>query len=286
MVTTRPLHQLQVLPAESTPHSVAQAIHDDGCVVVDRLVAPELMDAVLAETALAREAGPVGGDDFTGPRTKRTGSLVARSETFRTIAVHPLVTTALDRVLGKGGARYQMHLSQVIDIGPGESAQMVHRDHWAFNSFPWPLGFEVECHVMWALTDFTEANGATRLMPGSHLWPDNVYDHDIADTIPAEMAKGSVLFFLGSLYHAGGTNRAATHRLGLNVGYTLAWLRQEENQYLACPPELACNLPEELARLIGYQQAAPGLGYVGDLEDPYDYITGRRRAQQTFLVGS
>jgi len=149
----------------------------------------------------------------------------------------------------------------------------VHRDQWAFDFFPFPAGFEVECHTMWAMNDFTEENGATRVVPGSHRFEDRLRFTD-ADTVPAEMTKGSVLLYLGSLYHGGGANRSDAPRRGVNVGYTLSWLRQEENQYLACPPEVARELPEALARLAGYRRGAYALGYYGDLRDPYDAVSG------------
>ena len=97
------------------------------------------------------------------------------------------------------------------------------------------------------------------------------------------MAKGSVLLYVGSVYHGGGANRATANRLGINVGYTLAWLRQEENQYLACPVEIARTLPAELARLMGYQRAAYALGYFGDLQDPMQALDPDPAARPTFL---
>ena len=180
---------------------------------------------------------------------------------------------ALDRVLGDHATSYQLHLTQVIDIGPEEPAQPVHRDQWAFDFFEFPAGFEVECHTMWALSEFTEENGATRVIPGSHTWADRLRP-DTADTIAAEMPRGSVLLYVGSLYHGGGANRSDAPRRGINVGYTLSWLRQEENQYLACPPEVARELAPELARLVGYQRGAYALGYFGDLRDPMEALHG------------
>ena len=96
----------------------------------------------------------------------------------------------------------------------------------------------------------------------------------VDETIAAEMPKGSVLLYLGSLYHGGGPNRSATARRGVNVGYTLSWLRQEENQYLACPPDVARELPEALVKLAGYQRGAYALGYYGDLRDPLEALHG------------
>ena len=258
-------------------------LRDAGCVVVERLAPPALMDEIHREVETYLAATPTGPDDFSGHRTRRTGSLIARSPSFRELAAHPTVLGALDRVLGDHATSYQLHLTQVIDIGPGEPGQLVHRDQWAFDFFSFPSGFEVECHTMWAMTDFTEVNGATRVIPGSNHWEDKLrpsYD----DTVAAEMAKGSVLLYVGSLYHGGGANHSDGHRLGINVGYTLSWLRQEENQYLACPPEVARTLPVELAKLIGYRRGAYALGYFGDLQDPLEAVYGPGAAVAGFTA--
>jgi ectoine hydroxylase-related dioxygenase (phytanoyl-CoA dioxygenase family) len=259
--------------SEASLDEVEAALRASGCVVVEQLVPVEDMDRVEAELEPFLDATPAGGDEFTGFNTRRTGSLLARSHAFGALAAHPTVLGTLDRVLGDHATSYQLHLTQIIEIGPGEPAQLVHRDQWAFDFFPFPAGFEVECHTMWAMTDFTEGNGATRVIPGSHRWDDKLRP-TVDETVPAEMTKGSVLFYVGSLYHGGGANRSANARRGVNVGYTLSWLRQEENQYLACPPEVARELPEDLARLAGYRRGAYALGYYGDLRDPYDAVRG------------
>ncbi len=255
------------------PDEIAALLGEYGCCVVDELVTPAEMDAVDDELRPFLDTTAVGPDDFSGHRTRRTGSLIARSPSFRPLANHPTVIGALDRVLGDHATSYQLHLTQVIDIGPGEPAQMVHRDQWAFDFFPFPAGFEVECHTMWAMSDFTEANGATRVIPESNHWADKLRP-GAEETVPAEMTKGSVMLYVGSLYHGGGANLSDGHRFGINVGYTLSWLRQEENQYLACPPSVAKDLPVDLVKLIGYRRGAYALGYFGDTQDPMEAVFG------------
>jgi ectoine hydroxylase-related dioxygenase (phytanoyl-CoA dioxygenase family) len=245
---------------------VAEILERDGCAVVDGLVAPSAMQALRAELAPWLEATAAGPDDFSGRRTRRTGGLVARSPRSRELVMHPLVLDAVRGVLAKSTG-LQLHLTQVIAIGPGESAQPIHRDQWAFDFFPFPKGYEVQCNTLWAMTDFTEENGATRVVPGSHRYDDRL-PLQASDTEPAEMQTGSVLFYTGALYHGGGANRSRETRYGLNLTYARAWLRQEENQYLSVPAEVARELPDDLLRLIGYARGAYALGYVDDLRDP------------------
>jgi hypothetical protein len=262
--------RLEHLPATATADQLAAVLARDGAAVVDRLVLPEVMARAHAELAPWLEATGPGPDDFSGRRTRRTGGLVARSATCRELVMHPLVLGTVGAVLAHA-TRFQLHLTQVIAIGPGEPAQVIHRDQWAYDFFPFPAGYEVQCNTIWAMTDFTAENGATRVIPGSNHAADRL-EFGEADTVAAEMAQGSVLFYTGSLYHGGGANRSTATRYGVNITYNLSWLRQEENQYLSVPREVARDLPVELLRLIGYARGAYALGYVDDLRDPIEVV--------------
>jgi hypothetical protein len=259
---------VQHLPPTSTPQEIAKVVADDGAVIVDDHADLALLDRFEEEIAPHLAATPTGPDGFSGHNTRRTGALIARSPAARELVMDPLVLGTCQVMLGHATS-FQLHLTQVIAIGPGEPAQYVHRDQWAFDHFPFPKGYEVQCNTIWALTDFTEENGATRVIPGSNHFEDGLHFPEIeASTEPAEMARGSVLFYSGAVYHGGGANRSDAVRSGLNITYNLSWLRQEENQYLAVPHDVARELPIELLRLMGYQRGAYALGYVGDLEDP------------------
>jgi ectoine hydroxylase-related dioxygenase (phytanoyl-CoA dioxygenase family) len=264
---------IEHLAADAGPERVVEALARDGCCVVDRVASPDVLASLQAELDPWLEATACGVDGFSGRRTRRTGGLIARSATARELVQHPLVLGAVKGVL-EGATNFQLHLTQVISIGPGEAAQLVHRDQWAFDFFPFPRGYEVQCNTLWALTDFTERNGATRVIPGSQRLDDGLRFEE-KDTEPAEMRAGSILFYTGALYHGAGANRSDETRQGLNLTYARAWLRQEENQYLAVPHETARELPEELLRLMGYARGAYALGYVDDLRDPLDALRGR-----------
>ena len=258
------------LPADTAIEAVVAALGADGAVVVDQVAAPELLDAVEAELRPYLEATPTGPDDFSGSQTRRTGALIARSPSSRDLVMHPLALQTAQAFLSHA-TNIQLHLTQAIAIGSGESAQPVHRDQWAFDFFPFPRDYEVQCNTMWALTDFTEENGATRVVVGSNHAEDKLR-FEFADTEPAVMDRGSVLFYSGSVYHGGGPNRSSTTRIGLNITYNVAWLRQEENQYLSVPREVAETLPTDLLRLMGYERGAYALGYIDDLRDPIEAV--------------
>ena len=258
------------LTSECRPDQVAAAIGSDGAVIVDRVAPEPLLQKIEYELRPYLDATPTGPDDFSGAHTRRTGSLIARSPACRELIMHPLG-------LGTAGAflshatNIQLHLTQAIAIGPGETPQPIHRDQWAFDFFPFPAGYEVQCNTIWALTDFTEENGATRVVPGSNLREDRLsFGPD--DTEPATMARGSVLFYSGSVYHGGGANHSDATRIGLNITYNVGWLRQEENQYLSVPREVAETLPIELLRVMGYDRGAYALGYIDDLRDPIEAV--------------
>ncbi len=261
---------LEHLDASSSGEKVAEVLARDGACVVDRVLDARILAKLRSELAPYLDATATGTDEFSGRRTRRTGGLVARSQTAREIVQHPLILDTVKATL-VGATGFHLHLTQVIAIGAGEPAQMIHRDQWAFDFFPFPKGYEAQCNTIWALSDFTEENGATRVIPGSHRFDDGL-KFQPSDTEPAEMSAGSVLVYTGSIYHGGGANRSDATRYGLNITYARSWLRQEENQYLSVPHEIARELPEKLLRLIGYARGAYALGYVDDLRDPLEVL--------------
>ena len=174
-----------------------------------------------------------------------------------------------------------LHLAQTIYIHPGQGSQVLHRDRLAWGTVL-PLSIEPQFNTMWALTDFTAANGATRVVPGSQTWPwEQKATPD--QVVQAEMSAGSVLLYTGTVLHSGGKNQSNVSRLGLNITYCLAWLRQEENQYLSCPPHIARTLEPELQELLGYTQGNYALGYYSD---PESTEPGRDILPPEFALGS
>jgi hypothetical protein len=265
-------------PAASTDDVVA-ALRADGAVVVDDLAPAEVLDRVQAELAPWLAATPYGGEEFAGLATRRTGALTARCPAVRELLQHPLILDATAGLLADS-TTFHVHLTQAIAIGPGQAAQPIHRDQWAFDFFPFPDGYDVQLNTIWALTEFTEANGATRVVPGSnHGDVDRLGAFAPSDSVPAVMSRGSVLVYSGSVHHGGGANTTADEvRVGLNLTYARSWLRQEENQYLSVPLEVARTLDDDLLRLLGYARGAYALGYVDGGRDPLDVVRERAGA--------
>jgi ectoine hydroxylase-related dioxygenase (phytanoyl-CoA dioxygenase family) len=199
---------------------------------------------------------------------------LARSEAVRQLVAHPLVLGVTDEVLWTAKTTFQLHMTQVIALDPGAESQALHRDQWCFDFFPFPDDVEVELATMWALTVFTDGNGATRVVPASnHLSLEGIDLSSMNDqSVAASMPRGSVVMYSGRTVHGGGTNRSDHTRVGVNIDYVLGWLRQEENQYLVTPPEVARELPEDLQRLAGYTFGAYALGYAHELADPQDLL--------------
>ena len=251
---------------EAAPQAIADAIKGEGAVIVDDLIPVSLVDQLERELAPWIDASPAGPDEFLGRSTRRTGALIARSVAARELVMHPSILAVMG-IIFSGASNFQLSLTQAIAIGPDQPAQPVHRDQWQYDFYPFPIGFETACSCMWAITDFTEENGATRVVPGSHLLEDGV-PFTPEQTVPAEMSRGSVLLWTGSVYHGGGANRSDATRIGVDMSYALGWLRQEENQYLSVPRQVAATLPVELLRVMGYSKGAYSLGFMEEYRDP------------------
>jgi ectoine hydroxylase-related dioxygenase (phytanoyl-CoA dioxygenase family) len=169
---------------------------------------------------------------------------------------HDMVVAVANDILLPHCANYHIGSMTAIEILPGEAAQALHRD-----DTPFPIdfaGMEVQIGVMWALNDFTEENGGTRIVPGSHRFLRSWHLPALKNWEAAAMSKGSALFYLGSTWHGGEANRSSAPRMGLINVYSLGWLRQESNQYLHHPPEIAARFQPRLRALLGYTTHGAG----------------------------
>ncbi len=246
------------------PAALVAAMRRSGAAVVRDLVADSLLDRVLQELeAPFVEFGARFANDFNGYRTLRVGAILKESRSAAELIAHPFVLAVADALLLPHARSYRIGSTTAIRVLPGERDQVLHRDVDGLYPISLP-GVELQFSVMWALDDFTEANGATRVVPGDHGIADGGAI-DAETIVQATMGRGSALFYLGTTWHGGGANSTAVARTGLVNTYSLGWLRQEENQYLSVPPEIARTYPERVQRLMGYQSDGPSLGvYPGD----------------------
>ncbi|MEL6982341.1 MAG: phytanoyl-CoA dioxygenase family protein [Actinomycetota bacterium] len=258
-------------PPDVDPDEVVAHLARWGYAIVEDAAPPGLLDRLADQVEPWVASSDRGRDHYDGQRTRRTGALVDRCPAARELIMHPLVVAVATGLLAPAST-IQLHLTQVITIEPGETDQKLHRDQMAFDFFAFPPDYHVQCNTMWALTDFTADNGATRIQPGTGVMTDA--EAETVGVLQAEMPRGSVLFYDGKVLHGGGANRSDHARQGVNLTYAVGWVRQEENQFLACPPETARALDDDLLRMMGYQQGAFALGYVGDQQDPLAALRG------------
>jgi ectoine hydroxylase-related dioxygenase (phytanoyl-CoA dioxygenase family) len=235
--------------------AIVEQMERAGYALIPDAIGQDEVTAARADLERILASTPYGRDDFEGHKTRRVYALFAKTRTLDALATHPVVLGVLDRVLG----HYQLSAPTGIAIGPGESAQPLHPDD-AIYPLPRPHP-ELVVNVMWPLEEFTEENGATRIIEGSHRWIDEYPDAGTPTTC-VEMSPGTALVYLGNVWHGGGANRTDRIRLGVVLHYAVSWLRPVENHVLAVAPEVARDLSPRLQELLGYNIHPPFIGYV------------------------
>lgn len=271
------------LEGNTTVEKVVEIIRRDGGVIVADFLSGDLLAKLRAELdQVLNETSPGIDPHFSGTATRRASRLLARCEHASDVALNPLFLGAAKAILETpipvwvGSDRVevspniQLGVTQAIQIGPGETAQPLHRDDatclWRHPDF----GREARLQIMIAITDFTSENGGTMVIPGSHKWDDERMP-TVDEAIPTEMKAGSALLWLGSTYHGGGENRTNTARIGFTMAYDVGFVRSEENHFLSLPLEKVRSLPEELQELIGWRCSETLQGWVeigGQMHDP------------------
>jgi ectoine hydroxylase-related dioxygenase (phytanoyl-CoA dioxygenase family) len=226
-----------------------ERIAEDGYTIVEDAIEPDLLDALADDLARLERRLDVrpAANSFEGHHTLRVYNLLARGEVWARVPVHDNVLPIVEGVLDAGCLVSSL---SSIAILPEETAQPIHADDQLM-PLPKPHPPTV-CNTMWALTDFTEANGATRVIPGSHLADCSPNYGQHYDSVAAEMPRGSVLVWHGSLWHGGGANRTSERRVGVAMNYCAGWVRQQENQQLGIPHHLVRQFPPRLQELCGF----------------------------------
>jgi len=275
---------LERLKADAPTTDITAALQRDGAVIVENLIGKDVISRIndevdphIAEADPEMEHLNPAIAFFFGKETRHVAGMPGKSRSFATeVMIHPTLMSVCDEILLPSCARYQLNLGHLLDKGPGGKRQLFHRDELVWVHVPRPHD-ELQVATMIALEDFSEEIGATNIVPGSHRWPleRQPEEHEVAI---AEMPAGSAAIYLGSTIHAGGENRTSDRsRRGLHTSWICGWLRTEENNYLACPPEVARDLPRTAQEVLGYavhDALQSGGGYAGalDLQDPCDLM--------------
>ena len=253
------------LKANSSIEEILEVIEQDAGVIIDNLLDKNQLKNISEDLKPYLVKTKEGQDDFTGFKTKRVGALMARSAECQNLALNPIINEVSKLFFEPHSDGYQLHFTSAIDIAPGESKQIPHRDRGVWGGYI-PRKIETQLSTVWAIDDFTKENGATQVVPGSHKW-DRDREPKENEICYAEMKKGSVFIYTGSVIHGGGANNSNKNRLGVFLHYAPSWLRQQENQYLSCPPHIAKDLTPELRSLMGYTKGGYVLGFYSDPED-------------------
>ena len=263
-------------PKTATVEQVTGALTEHGYAIVENYRGPGDVARKKADLQRILASVPGGRNDFEGFSTQRIYALFAKTRTFDDAALDPLLQGVLDNVLGR---EFVLSAPVGINIGTGETAQRLHRDE----NFPVKRPHqELIVNSMWALDDFTEANGATRVVPGSHRWVDRTPD-DSTETVQATMPAGSVMFFVGSLFHSGGANTTDRARLGVILHCCAGWVRPQENHLLGVPKEIARQLNPRLQQMLGYGMWGNLYGNV-DGRQPSKYLQDNREISGDILT--
>ncbi len=255
---------------DSTIAAHAQQIRTEGWSVIENAIEPDLTDAISEDLLrLEQDLGITPAENlFEGLRTTRIYNLLTHGPLYQRIPVHPNVLPVVEQVLDPG-----LLISSLssIAIGADELAQPIHSDD---QLIPLPKPHPpLICNTMWAITDFTEENGATRLCPGTHLTDHSPDLLEHYDSIPAVMPKGGVLVWVGSLWHGGGANITGARRVGIAMNYCAGYIRQQENQQLGIPLETVRRFPRRLQELCGFSIYNGLIGHI-DKQHPGKLLLG------------
>jgi ectoine hydroxylase-related dioxygenase (phytanoyl-CoA dioxygenase family) len=252
--------ELRRIQHSASPEQICGILEDDGAVIVEDILDPDLLARLNAD--LDRHVAVVVPGlrnptmqemiEFYGESTIRIDGLPAKSDSFIDIMLLPQLCAAADHFLLPNCKDYLLNTGQLIQIGPGETEQEMHTDESAWKEVPTPRP-PLQVEAMFALSDFTAANGATRVVPGSHRW-ETERKARADEVTQAEMKAGSALFYLGSAIHGGGANTTRDQfRRGMFLGYVVGWLRTEENTFLTVPLEKVRSMPVRVQELLGYK---------------------------------
>jgi hypothetical protein len=282
------------LSNDATVNDVISVLTLDGGVIVEDFLSPVTLQGLRHDLMPLLERQSVGRDDFAGTKTRRLSALFAHTRHAAAIATHPLFLKPAEHFLCQPrevwvgedrlslAADLRIGVTQAIQLAPGQGAQPLHRDDTAFMWKHPTGGREGRLQVICATSDFTAENGGTLVIPGSHLWDDD-RKPERSEAIPTVMKAGSALIFLGSTFHAGGTNSTTNeYRTAAGMALDVSNVRQEENMYLSMSSEQVASYPEQIQRLLGWTAGTNHMGWVeidGQMMDPIHLLGDADRSK-------
>jgi ectoine hydroxylase-related dioxygenase (phytanoyl-CoA dioxygenase family) len=239
--------------------NLLDSLQRDGYAILPRVLDRAALDELVAALAPYEADRPMGRNSFEGERSQRVYSLAGKGDAFRRLIEHPVVLGLLDRLLLPN---FLLSTAQSIRLHPGETPQGWHTDD-VFYLTPRPRDRPLGITVIWAIEDFTVANGATEIVPGSHRWGDDDHpDTRPCTPIPAVMPAGSAIVFDAGLWHRGGANHSQGTRLAISPQYCQPYLRPQESQLLIVPADAARGCTDRMRSLLGYSIHPPFVGQV------------------------
>ncbi|PRX19195.1 phytanoyl-CoA dioxygenase PhyH [Paraburkholderia sp. BL18I3N2] len=260
------LRPVVTLPSNTSIETIFEATQRDGAVIVANLISAERVRQINAELDATLDgrgaSSTIAYDKQSDGLTRRLSSLVARSAGVVDTLLEPQLLGWAERTLDDKSL--QLCSTQMLEVWPGAPAQTLHTDEGNWPPFlQGPYNREVQCCCLVALTDFTEENGATRVLPGTHRHAINWLElTEVLPSVPAEMKAGSALFFTGKVGHGAGANRSGAARRGMTLTFCPGWIRPGEAQCLSVSREFAKQLPQRMRELMGfrsfYQVLVPG----------------------------
>lgn len=281
------------LSRDASANDVITALDHDGGVIVEDFLTRETLEGLRHDLLPLLERQSTGRDGFAGFKTRRLGALFAHTRHCVEIATHPLYLKPAEHFVCRPrdvwvgderlslAADIRIGVTQAIQLAPGQGAQPLHRDDTAFLWRHPTGGREGRLQIICALSDFTAQNGATLVIPGSHLWDDD-RKPELLEAIPTVMKSGSALIFLGSTFHAGGSNNTENeYRTAAGMALDASNVRQEENMYLSLTSEQVASYPEHVQRLLGWSAGTNHMGWVeidGQMIDPIHLLKDNDRS--------
>ena len=250
--------KITTLPSNSSTEDIIEVLEKDGAAIVDGFVSQEWLSEFnsAVQTSIDNykpfDYGEPEAEEFLGRQTVRLNGLMRKAPNYIDLITDDRLLAIMDHFLAPNCGQYRLNASEIIEIHGGETAQELHWDDVIWPAHFWAPNLLLQFNVMIAATDFTESNGATLVVPGSHKWDHSERQPKQNEITQAVMNAGSAVFIPGKTLHGGGNNTDGIKRRAIVASYVLGWLRTQENHFLHTSIDEAKEWPERVRQLLGY----------------------------------